>query len=469
METWLLQISANIVPPRARRVTTSGGNTVFRFHWPLSLASIGATGGASRSSTIAFLPSCEGKEVGKGNTAGCEQLSALGEPLAQCLRKGFAFTAALFWVLAPQCSFAWFPPDALQGFDEPISLNVRVHRWQLTGGGNIVPFNGLTQYLNLGNDALLNVSAHDFSVEVWVLFNSLASPDPSCTDSNCLEMSLADKMSSDPVVNGDGWRLMKTADNRFRFCLGNDADGCTAGSTTAVQTAAGVTAGTWYHVVGCKSSDALSLVVNAHAAVTVGLGAFVDTGGADLLIGRDHRAGAFLNGTIDTVGLYSRALKGDQIRKLYQQGRRRHQDQSSPSGTSSRSTIPSIGDTIDVLNESAFRGLDAPVANAGQLVVSSSSDRTEAVPLDGKSLSGQAYIFALPNAGARQVMFWLDNRSPTTVEYLAPFDFRGTNPNGTAWPLDTGQLGKGVHTLSARITMNDGTVLPVITATFTVR
>ncbi len=245
--------------------------------------------------------------------------------LGRCY-SALATSMTLTALLAVQPAGAWYPFDPFQGFSDPVVANLQVHRWELSGGGNFVPFNGTTEYLDLGNDPLLNVSAQAFTVEAWVQFNSLTAADRNCSGPSCGDMSIVDKMSSQPFVNGDGWRLFKHSDNHFRFCMGNETDGCLAGSQTMVPSNTLAKAGVWYHVVGRKTPGTLSLFVNGRAEATILLGPYTDSGQADLLIGANEAEGAFFQGTLDTVGLFPRALAGKKIKWLYERARRGHRN-----------------------------------------------------------------------------------------------------------------------------------------------
>jgi hypothetical protein len=104
------------------------------------------------------------------------------------------------------------------------------------------------------------------------------------------------------------------------------------------------------------------------------------------------------------------------------------------------------------------------------------------VPLNGLVVSGNIYIFYTligPTAGSnpvKEVKFWLDDPKPSNptgaprrTERTSPFDFAGTLSNGTAAALSTVGLTKGLHTVTARVTLKDGAVLPFITGSFMVQ
>ncbi len=100
-------------------------------------------------------------------------------------------------------------------------------------------------------------------------------------------------------------------------------------------------------------------------------------------------------------------------------------------------------------------------------MVSTSSQRTNVVPLDGAQLSGQVAIFVPGEPDLKRVDFYLDDPQMTGTldgkDGTEPYDYAGTRSNGTA-KLAT--FPHGSHTLTARLTFTDGFV-DVITVPFT--
>ena len=89
--------------------------------------------------------------------------------------------------------------------------------------GQAFSLDGIDDYVDLGNSATLHVSGGDFTIEAWVRFDTLTS-----------DMSILDKMSP-ALVNSDGWRLLKQADNRVWFCLGGGGWAAPTAAMTAVR------------------------------------------------------------------------------------------------------------------------------------------------------------------------------------------------------------------------------------------
>jgi hypothetical protein len=119
-------------------------------------------------------------------------------------------------------------------------------------------------------------------------------------------------------------------------------------------------------------------------------------------------------------------------------------------------------------------GTAVGAAEAYELRVSNSADRSASRALEGASLAGNAYVFLSPETGIVQARFWLDNPArtgtPNMTESRAPWDFAGTDtksPARLAFPFDTQTVANGSHTISAEVDGSAGGT-EVVTASFTV-
>lgn len=123
--------------------------------------------------------------------------------------------------------------------------------------------------------------------------------------------------------------------------------------------------------------------------------------------------------------------------------------------------ILAIGVTLAVL---PLWATSASAADDQVLVFGATSDRAGQAALAGGTLSGNAYIAVTPDAGIKEVRFYLDDPTragaPRHIEKTAPWDFVGSAVNGSALPFDTTTLSNGSHTITA-------TMYRVTTGTFT--
>jgi Purple acid Phosphatase, N-terminal domain/Calcineurin-like phosphoesterase len=99
--------------------------------------------------------------------------------------------------------------------------------------------------------------------------------------------------------------------------------------------------------------------------------------------------------------------------------------------------------------------------SAHDLLVSTSNDRSAPLPLDGRSVTGDIYVFVAPESGIKKVRFYLDDplrQGPVFKdEGGAPWDFAGTHKSGvTALPFDTSSIGDGPHNVTAVVTLLAG-------------
>jgi hypothetical protein len=192
-------------------------------------------------------------------------------------------------------------PAALQG--NATFANGRV--------GQAFSFAGGADAVNAGNASKLRLSGGDFSVEAWVFF-----------DSHQGDMSIVDKMAASSV-NLDGWRLIKQADDRFWFCFGGGSrNRCTPSDRDfTVYSTTSVVSGQWFHIAAVKDSDGFSLYVNGKCEDSrAPLPTFVDTHSTDLMFGSNVAEPAHLDGLIDEVKLFDRALTAAEIQRMYAAG-----------------------------------------------------------------------------------------------------------------------------------------------------
>jgi YD repeat-containing protein len=225
---------------------------------------------------------------------------------------------------------SWWPGDGT-GADINGLNNVSLDGGATYASGKVgqaFAFNGLGGYGSAGHGASLNVSSGDFTVDTWVQFNAL---------NPFANTPLVDKMAT-TGVNTNGWRLLRQVNNHLWFCLGGsappgspfctpggctylDGGGCTAGGPLTVESTTTVAVNTWYHVAAVKSANVISLYVNGALQASKMLGgSFTDSGQADLLLARNLVEATFLNGNLDEVDVFNRALSASEIQAIYNAG-----------------------------------------------------------------------------------------------------------------------------------------------------
>ena len=318
---------------------------------------------------------------------------------------------------------------AAYGFEEPSGTQAidasgyanhgtisNVTRVTMTQFGNVLKFNGSSpSWVTINDSASLDLTS-GMTVEAWVYPTAI-----------------------------NGWRTvaMKEQTGSASYWLyANDDSNRPSNVINVGGSVKQLSAGTqqlpinsWTHLAATYDGATQKLYVNgAPAGSRTQTGAIALSNGAFRIGGNSVWGGEYFTGYIDEVRVYNRALTQTEVAS------------------------------------------DSKLAVVG-LVVSTSPDRSNSVPLNGAPVSGNIYVsykLISPTVGsnpAKQVKFWLDDPSPDSptgspyrTDYSSPFDLVGSNSDGTAKTLTTSN---GVHTVTAQVTLNDGTVLPYIKGTFT--
>ena len=99
------------------------------------------------------------------------------------------------------------------------------------------------------------------------------------------------------------------------------------------------------------------------------------------------------------------------------------------------------------------------------IVVSNSSNRSNASNLNGQEVDGNIFVLVSPDNNVDRVQYFIDNNFVKT-ENVAPFNLQG-GPSSGANPFGTDDLSNGNHTLRAEILFNNGST-DTISANFSV-
>jgi hypothetical protein len=186
------------------------------------------------------------------------------------------------------------------------------------GVGNSIDFTGATK-----PEAVIwveNAGSVDFSGDQSFSISFLAKVDPF---SNTGEMNFVlkgdNKNDGTHLAGGMGkWYSVATKDNELRFAVDDDVTKSQLG--VAIDTS-NFSAGEWTHVVAVRDrdQDSLKLYLNG-----VQVGAILDeteediaSPGLPLVIGNYHSGPRLINGGIDEVGIYDKALSDAEIADLF--------------------------------------------------------------------------------------------------------------------------------------------------------
>jgi PKD repeat protein len=285
--------------------------------------------------------------------------------------------------------------------------------------GKALKFNGTSNWITVNDSASLDLT-NGMTVEAWVY----------------------------PTARMSGWRsvILKEASGfgTYHFYANSNLGQpstviSVGGAEKELSSGQTLPINSWTHLAATYNGSRQDLYVNGTLVGSRPQSGAIDVSDGKLRIGGNAVWGEYFTGYIDEVRIYNRALAQAEIQA------------------------------------------DSKLAVVG-LVVSTKPDRSGSVPLNGLPVSGNIYIsYKLigPTSSSnpvKQVKFWLDDPQPRNpsgaprlIEQTSPFDFAGTLADGTAAAFDTAVLSKGLHTVTAQVTLNDGTVLPYITGGFTAK
>lgn len=167
--------------------------------------------------------------------------------------------------------------------------------------GNAGNFDGSNDYVNAGSAASLNPTTA-ITIGAWVNLNQVGVPYV---------------ITSRQGADGQTYSLWINSDNRLYLYLSSDGATWNMTMNSAVALAA---ANTWYHLVGTYDRTNLRLYINGAANGTpVGATSNIYSGTATNRISWDSGS-TYLNGLIDDVRIYNRALSSQEISNLYNSG-----------------------------------------------------------------------------------------------------------------------------------------------------
>ncbi len=165
--------------------------------------------------------------------------------------------------------------------------------------GNALQFDGVDDYVNAGNDASLNITS-SFSATAWIK--------PTVgSDSGII--------SKDGISGNRGRYLLLMADGTLRSLISSNGTLITYFATTKI-----VNSSVWQHVATVYDASAQTLKVyingvDESGTLTGTIPASINVCTISNRIG--SRSTSYLNGSIDEVRIYNRALSQLEIKRLY--------------------------------------------------------------------------------------------------------------------------------------------------------
>jgi hypothetical protein len=199
--------------------------------------------------------------------------------------------------------------------------------------GQAFLLDGVAAWVDLGSSNVFNFGSADFTIDFWILWNSLAG-----------EQVMIEKFDNGPAFGGvlGGWTFTKVSTNQFQF--GGAAGG---GYASVNVTPPGISTGTWHHVTVTRSAGLVDIYWDS-ALIGTGLVANIDPTPQSLKLGRRGDArGFFHNGLIDEVETFNRALSPIEIVAIYSAGSAGKQKPSTAGTVSLGGFIDSAGNIVN--------------------------------------------------------------------------------------------------------------------------
>lgn len=153
------------------------------------------------------------------------------------------------------------------------------------------------------SDPAFNFGSSNFTVQAWVNYNS--------TDT---EQILVEKWSG---AQGPGWTLTKMSNNAFRLDTG-------LGNVAVDTPVEAITTSSWHQIIAGRSGSTLSIYYDGILAATQSFIGSIGTNTNPLLIGRrdgDDLRDFSLNGRLDEIAIWNRALSNSEIAGLWNDGK----------------------------------------------------------------------------------------------------------------------------------------------------
>lgn len=172
---------------------------------------------------------------------------------------------------------------------------------------NARSFNGVSSYINIPDSNGLNITGSKLTVSTWVNFSSIAATQ------HILEKGIAGSTAQYYLWWGKNWS----------GCPGGSANSCVVAgywdgaAWRDYKYNFTPTTGTWYHLAWTLDGSNSIIYVNGNPSSTAQTGSLVSHAGGSLHLGSNRNNGQFLNGAIDEVGIWNRALLGPEITQLY--------------------------------------------------------------------------------------------------------------------------------------------------------
>lgn len=190
----------------------------------------------------------------------------------------------------------------------------------LRGGASFRPglvalafsLDGVDDFILIPDSSSLNLGMSDFTIDLWVNFRGTQG-----------EQVIIEKWVQRFEEPSEGWTLTKLDDNTVRLAA------VTEGNEVNLDVTPFITENTWHFVALSRSGDLFTIYWDGSAIGSASFAADLDSG-ASLKFGHrcnpqdtpgcEDESGFYLNGLIDEVELFRRALDDEEIQAIFEAG-----------------------------------------------------------------------------------------------------------------------------------------------------
>lgn len=153
-----------------------------------------------------------------------------------------------------------------------------------------------------------SVGPSEFTIAAWVKLHAAAKPST--------PMTILDKTQLHGGA-ASGWRLFKDAGDHIVFCVGSDITPghCHTNITATSRTA--IARDVWIHLAATRTSQKIMLYVDGAFEASAGSGEIAAPNMDEVRIGSTAQGNDFLNGLVDEVQWFNRALSASEIKSIF--------------------------------------------------------------------------------------------------------------------------------------------------------
>ncbi|MDD4931726.1 MAG: LamG domain-containing protein, partial [Candidatus Colwellbacteria bacterium] len=170
--------------------------------------------------------------------------------------------------------------------------------------GNAIQFDGVDDNVSIPDNASLNFGTSDFSVSAWIFYNGFYN------QGSAWNMFIG--KGSTQSTGGDAFGLGTGSDNKARFMV-RETSNSTINNT-------GITDGEWHYITAVRAGTTSKIYVDGNIGTDITISGTVSNV-FPLVIGRDSTATRCINGRVDDVRIYNRALSVSEIKAIYSAGK----------------------------------------------------------------------------------------------------------------------------------------------------